>query len=447
MRTAISILALLAVPGVAAYGQAAPTATSSTASTPAAIAGTSAGFHLPGADGLWHYALGASQIEQYGYYGPGNWSGTAGINGDLSYSSQSVKAPFSMIYAGGALISESSGQDTSTYQNLAISQNLTVGKWVFGISDEASYLPQSPISGFSGIPGTGDTGTAPIGTPGLGPAGGLLTYSGNRVGNSLSGSAERLLTGKTSMSVTGGWDILRFLDGNADGFDTTNVSGEAALNHRIDARDTVAVNAVYSLFTFGQGANGVNFTTRGINGVYTRLLTRSVGLTISGGPQWLSSTNKALIPNSLNAAGSVGLSYARGLSNAELGYSRGVNSGYGVQYGGLSDTVSASAGHGFGREWSVGVNAVYMHTDSLAKSGAIPPPGLVIPLGGSFSTVFGGAQVTHLLTRSLSIYLNYAAQHQGYDAAFKGLNAFNGTSHTVAIGITYAPHAVRLGHF
>lgn len=447
MRTAISILALLAVPGIAAYGQATPTATSATASTPAAIAGTSSGFHLPVSDGLWHYAIGASQIEQYGYFGPSNWSGTGAINGDLSYSSGSPKAPFSLLYGGGVLFAESSGENTSTYQNLALSQNLMAGKWSFGLTDSVSYLPQSPIAGFSGIPGVGDVGTTPVGGSPLGPAGGLLTYSGNRIGNSLSGSAERLISGKTSVSAMGDWSILHFLDGNADGFDTSDVSGEAALNHRIDARDTVAVNAVYSLFTFGKAQGGINFATRGINGVYTRLLTHSIGLDISAGPQWLTSSDKALIPNSLNAAVSVGLSYARGLSNAEIGYSRGVNSGYGVQYGGLSDMVTASAGHGFGRRWQAGVNASYLHTQSITQSGVTPPPGLTIPLGGSFDTVFGGFQVTHQLSRSLSIYGSYAAQHQTYGANFTGTNAFNGTSQTFAIGITYAPRALRLGQF
>lgn len=447
MRAEISILALLALTGAGAYGQAVPAATEGTASTPAAVAGTRSGFNLPVSDGLWHYALGASQIEQYGYFGASKWNGTATLNGDLSYSSGSAKAPFNMVYAGGALISESSGVDTSTYQNLAVSQSLMLERWVFGISDAVSYLPQSPIAGFSGIPGVGDVGTVPIGGTGLGPAGGLLTYSGNRVGNALSGSVERLLTGKTSVSAMGSWDILHFLDGHLYGYDTQDVSGEGALNHRIDARDTVAVNAVYSLFTYGKYEGGINFETRGINGVYTRLLSRSVGLDISAGPQWLSSSDKKLIPNSLNAAASIGLSYAHGLSNAEIGYSRGVNGGYGVQYGGLSDTVSAAAGHGFGRAWQAGVNMAYMHTESLTKSGAIPPPGLTIPLGGSFSTVFGGVQLSHQLSRSLSAYASYAAQHQTYNAAYTGTNAFNGTSQTFAIGITYAPRAIRLGQF
>ena len=447
MRAEISILALLAFAGAGAFGQAVPSGPEGASSTPAAIAGTRAGFRLPVSDGLWHYALGASQIEQYGYYGPGKWTGSATVNGDLSYSSGSVKAPFNMMYAGGALLSESSGVNTTTYQNMAVSQNLMMGRWVFGLTDSVSYMPQSPIAGFSGIPGVGDVGTAPIGGSGLGPAGGLLTYSGNRVGNGLSGSAELLLTGKTSASAMGSWDILHFLDGRINGFDTQDVSGEAALNHRVDARDTVAVNAAYSLFTFGKSEGGFNFTTRGINGVYSRLVSPSVSLNISAGPQWLTSSDKALIPNSLNAAASIGLSYAHGLSNATIGYSRGVNGGYGVQYGGLSDSVSATAGHGFGRAWQAGINMSYMHTDSLTKSGATPPPGLTIPLGGSFSTVYGGAQLSHQLSRSLSAYVSYSAQHQTYNAAYTGTTAFNGTSQTLAIGITYAPRALRLGQY
>lgn len=447
MRAGISILALLAFAGAGAAGQAVPAGPVGVSSTPAAIAGTGSGFSLPITDGLWHYALGASQMEQYGYYGPSRWTGTAALNGDLGYSSGSAKAPFNMMYAGGVLISESSGVNTTTYQNMAVSQGLMRGRWVFNLADSVSYMPQSPIGGFSGIPGAGDVGTVPNGGTGLGPTGGLLTYSGPRVGNGLSGSAELLLTGKTSASARGSWEILHFLDGDADGYDTQDTSGEVALNHRIDARDTVAVNAVYSLFTFGKNEGGLNFETRGIDLVYSRLVSPSISVDISAGPQWLSSSDKALIPNSLNAAASVGLSYARGLSNARIGYSRGVNGGYGVQYGGLSDTVTASAGHGFGRTWQAGVNMAYMHTESLTQTGATPPPGLSIPLGGSFSTVFGGAQLSHRLSRSLSAYVTYAAQHQSYNTAYTGTNAFNGTSQTFAIGITYAPRSLRLGQF
>lgn len=446
MRIGISIFALLATPGCFLYGQATPTATAPVSSTPASTVGSHAGFRLPGSDGALHYELGASQIVQYGYFGSGNVTGSAALSGGLGYSSLSTKAPFDIMYSGGVLITESSGQDTSTYQDLSLSQGLVAGKWVFGLEDSVNYLPQSPTTGYSGIPGVGDVGVFPPGGPTQGNPGNILTYSGSRIGNTVSGSAERLITGRTSASAVGSYGILRFLNGN-EGFDTSSVSGQAALNHRIDGRDTISANAVYSLYTFGKYEGGINFATRGVNGVFTRLLSRTLSLELSAGPQWVTSSDKALIPNSLSVAASVGLGYVHGLTNAELGYSRGVNGGSGVQLGGLSDTATGGVSHAYGREWLLSATGSYSHTEALAKGNILPPSGLTIPFGGTFSTVFGGVQVTRRISRSLSAYASYTAQHQSYDSSFKGVNAFNGTSHTFGVGITYAPHALRLGQF
>jgi len=445
MKVGISIFALLMTPGILLYGQALPTATSGESATPASTAGSRAGFHIPGSDGEVHYALGASQIVQYGYFGPGKATGTAALNGDIGYSSLSTKAPFDMVYAGGVLISESSEQNTTTYQALQVSQGLMAGKWVFNLADSASFLPQSPTIGYAGIPGVGDIGTVP-GAPPIGGVGGLLTYSGNRVANTVSGSAERMFTAKTSASALGSYSLLHFLQGN-DGFDTSGVSGEVALNHRVDARDTISANATYSLYTFGKSEGGINFETRGINGVYTRLVSRSLSLELSAGPQWVSSSDKALIPDSLSAAASIGLGYQHGLTSAQLGYSRGVNGGSGLQLGGVSDTVSVGVSHAYGRRWFASASGAYSHTNALATGAVAPPLGLTIPLGGDFSTAFGGAQLSHSLSRTVSMYVSYAAQHQTYNSFYTGANAFSGTSQSFAIGINYAPRALRLGQF
>ena len=392
MKVGISVGALILMSGVAAYGQATPAATAST--TPAASSASTSGFTLPSVDGTLHYALNASELVQYGYYGAGNATASTALSGDASYSSLSVNAPFNMLLAGGVLIAESSRAKTSPYLNLAVSQSLIAKRWVFGITDSVSYLPQSPTTGISGIQGVGDIGSYPIGGPAGGPAGGVLSYYGSRVSNGVSGSAERLLTGKTSLSASGSWSILHFLDEN-NGFDTSQVSAQAGLNHRLDARDSLSVNGVYSLYTYGPSLGGISFTTRGVNGVYTRVVNRSLSVEVSAGPQWVSGSDSTVIPSSLNAAGSVGLSYLRGFTNAHLGYSRGVNGGSGIQLGGLSDTISAGVGHSYGRQWLVSAMGAYSHTTGLVKGLSVPPPGAVYPVGGDFSTMYGGLQVTH----------------------------------------------------
>jgi hypothetical protein len=443
MKVGIAISTLFLMASTVSQGQNVPTPTASVSASPGS------GSSLPSPDGTIHYALSASELVLLGYYGPSKVTAETALSGDVSYNSPSAKAPFSLLFAGGVLISESSGVGTTTFQNLAVSQSLMTGKWVLGITDSVSYLPRSPTTGLSGIAGVGDIGALPVQGPSAGPAGGVLTTSGSLVANSLSGSVERLITGKTSVSGSGSWSVLHFLN-NTGGLDNATVTGQVALNHRIDARDSVSANAVYSIFTFGALQGGLSFSTRGVNGVYSRVLSRSFSVSASAGPQWVASSNSALIPNRLDMAANVGLSYSNKLTYASVGYSRGVNGGSGVQLGALSDTVSASVGHPIGRDWLTSASGAYSHASGLVVSAVAPPSGgggAASPLTGNFSTVYGGVQVSHRLGRHFSTYGSYTAQHQTYDAAFTGINAFSGTSHTFGIGISFTPQATRLGQF
>ncbi|HTD95590.1 MAG TPA: hypothetical protein VK627_01625, partial [Edaphobacter sp.] len=117
--------------------------------------------NLPTPDGIFHYSLSASQLIQFGYYGSGT-AYTTSLSGNVGYVSKSTKLPSTILYSGGVLFTTQAGQGTSTFQNLAISQGLVNGPWAFYITDSVSYLPQSPTTGLSGIPGIGDLGSLPI---------------------------------------------------------------------------------------------------------------------------------------------------------------------------------------------------------------------------------------------------------------------------------------------
>ena len=92
--------------------------------------------------------------------------------------------------------------------------------------------------------------------------------------------------------------------------DSSMVSGMVAVNHRLDARSSMSVNADYSTFSYsgsGTGLSPPDIETRGINLSYQRLLSRTLSINVSGGPQWVSSSNSTLIPSDVNAAVSAGL--------------------------------------------------------------------------------------------------------------------------------------------
>jgi hypothetical protein len=363
----------------------------------------------------------------------------------------SKNKPFSLLYSGGVLFGTGASQGTTTYQNIAASQSLIRGKWVFNVSNSFSFLPQSPTTGYSGIAGVGDLGTTPVLGPSSGPAGGVLTYAANRISNSLTGTVERRLTGATSLTGSANWSVLRFLD-NSAGLNTSQISGQVGVNHRIDARNSMGVNAAYSTYTtdendfFGQ-IGGSSFQTRGLNFTYTRLWTRALSTDVSVGPQWINSSAGTLLQDQVTVAVSAGATYHRKLTTMGVRYSRGANAGSGVQSGAFADSVSGFVGHPLGRNWMGSVTGSFTHTSQLLS--LAPVNGVTIPTTAneSYKTVYGGAQLTRVLGRSWSCFANYTAQNQSIDNVFAGQNVFSGFSQTFGFGITFAPRSTRLGEF
>jgi hypothetical protein len=442
MKFQLSVSALLLTAGSLCYGQAVPAG-----GTPmSSMTTNTVGPNLPDLDGIVHYALTASEIAQLGYYGSGVTTYSTILSGDVSFTAKSVTLPTNLILSGGVILANQSAQGTTGYVSAAISQGYVTRSWVFNVSDSFSFLPQSPTTGLSGIPGVGDLGALPVQGPVAGPAGGIFSTSGNRIANALTGSVERQLDRSTSLSGSGAWTKLHFLDSD-DSLDETQISGVVAINRRLDARSSASVNAVYSTFDYGN-APTANFQpdieTRGINASYQRVLSRRLSMSISAGPQWVSSSNSTLIPASLNVAASAGLSYQRGFTTASLGYSRGVNGGSGVLPGSIGDNIFASVGHNFGHNWVASLNAGYTHSAGLTQlfNGTS-----VVPFNEAFDSVFGGAQLTRRISLHFSGYVSYEAQNQTQNNNVVVPNALNGTSQTFGIGITFTPRSTRLGQF
>ncbi len=455
MKIRITIWALLLTVSSISQGQAVPTATTS-------MVPGSSGLSFYPLDGVFHYALSGSEIIQFGYYGPSQTTYSTVLSGNAAYTAKSEVRPFSMLFAGGVVLANQSGQGTTSFWNVAASQGYVTRSWIFNISDSFSFLPQSPTTGLSGIAGVGDLGAIPVQGPAEGPAGGVLSTAGNRIGNALTGSVERQIDHATSISGNGYWSVLRFLGQSANSgaanlgaLDNTQIAGTVALNRRLDARSSVSVNAVYSTFSYNGGYTFYPGTTipyvqpdietRGINLSYQRLLSRTLSVSASAGPQWVSSSNSTLVPSSLNVAATAGLTYSRGFTNASVNYSYGVNGGSGVLPGALADTIGASLSHSYGRNWVASVTASYAHTSGLAQLTATGIPST--PIHEVYDTVFGGAQVTRRISTHFSGYASYGAQNQSNNFPLPGQNALNGTSQTVGIGITFSPRSTRLGQF
>jgi hypothetical protein len=442
MKMLLSISTMLLMFGVRSYGQAVPTATATQTPTPAGTAGP----RLSWVDGTVHYALSATELIQFGYFGSGTTSTTA-LSGNVGYVTLSQTHPFSLLFAGGVLFGQG-GQGVTTYQNIAASQALIKGKWTMEVADSFSFLPQSPTTGVAGIGGVGQLGT--IQGPSSGPAGGVLTYSANRIANTLSGNIERRLTGRTSVSAGASYSVLHFLDQNA-GLDTRSISSQVAINHRLNVRNSFSVAAVYSTYDTsglysnlpGYPYNNVTYQTKGINVTYMHQFTRSLSMDVSAGPQWISSSAAALVPDRLNAYVNAGLGYTRQMGNFGLRYTHGVNAGSGAFAGAEADSVSATVSRNFTRTWAGSAWVNYTRTTGLL----VTVPNAGVAANGAINTQYGTVQVLHGFTRTISGNVSYSAQNQDVNSSLAAQNAFNGLSHTVAFGVSWTPQSTRLGDF
>jgi hypothetical protein len=190
----LSALLLMTV-APAAFGQALPAAEASPIST---------GFELPTTAGTLDYALSVGESLTWGYYtGAGTVYGT-NLSGDLGYISSSQRDPFTAVLAGGHFWG--SGGFSYSYVSMGVSQQISLGRWVYLLSDGLSYMPGTSTIGLTGLPGVGDLGVNPVQ---VGPVAGqgILTDYSNRISNTASLSIQRPITGKTSFNASGSYAI------------------------------------------------------------------------------------------------------------------------------------------------------------------------------------------------------------------------------------------------
>ncbi|HEY5331464.1 MAG TPA: hypothetical protein VIJ79_16405 [Acidobacteriaceae bacterium] len=407
-----------------AHGQDIPAVTS---------APTYQGFQLPTVPGTLHYALSFSELVRTSYYGTGRDIWGTSISGDAGYLSKSENHPFSMVYSGG-YIHNTGSIASSIFQSLALSQTYTTSLWNTVVSDSVDYLPESPSSGLSGIPGVGDVGvTVP-------PVGGdtgqdILSRTGQRITNKTNLSIQRRLTGSTSVQGGGGYSIQRFLTDTINALNSQEMSVQGGVNHRIDALSHAEGDYSYSHFSY----EGQDFTVsmQKFTVGYNRQLNRKLVVHATVGPQFVSSSGSPLASSSVNVSVDAGGAYQAQHYDFSIAYTRGVRAGSGVIAGSFVDSVSAEGARRLGEYMHIAGDASYTHNSSLENLTTHPL---------DFQTVRGNVQISRTVSRDFNVYVSYSLQEQQSSSLPVTTAAFTGTSQTFGFGISYSPRQLHLGH-
>ena len=396
-----------------ALGQATPAVTS---------APTYEGFQLPSIPGTLTYSLSGSERVERGAYAASSPQSLS-LGGNLGLLSASPTHPFSMIYSGGYLIGEGSGQSYG-YQNLTMSQQYTTRNWQFLANDELQYTPETSTVDLSGVPGVGNGGS-----PTSGSAGDILTYDESRISNTTSGSAFRNVTGRTSVGAQGDYAERRFLGSGTTNSIYNNNSWSIGPLVRYQLDPLNLLTGAYSYTEVSYGGLLGNLILQSATLELQRRWTRKLSTTLGGGPQHVSGSGY-----NYTLQGSAQYDLERG--SASLNFSHGVQDGGGVSAGIRQTSVAAALDRQLGYEWSGSVSAGYRDSTELSILTVNP---------NEFRSVYATAQMNRALARHVSAFASYTMEHQSEDAANTSSVALKGLVQIFSFGITYTPSSLHFG--
>jgi hypothetical protein len=302
-------------------------------------------------------------------------------------------------------------------------------------SDDVSYTPQAPITGFSGVPGTG----GPIGGSGSTPSSNqlILTLNTHSVSNLANGDLGYHLDYATTLNVGGGSNLLRFPDGN--GLDTDGLQANAGLTRRLDAKNSLIGKYSFTHYDYLPSTYSSTFTggasfsldTNTVTAGYQRTWNREFTTNVSVGPQWRNSSNSALVPPTTAISVDGGINYRHKSNSATASYGHGSNGGSGYLLGATFDSVDGGYTRQFGRDLTLEFTGAYRRSVGLQQG------------TGVITARYGGAQVTKQFGRYVNIFATYTAIDQATSTTTQA-NILNELYHMVSFGVAYAPREIHL---
>jgi hypothetical protein len=347
---------------------------------------------------------------------------SAVASGEVTYASPSERRPTTLTYSGGDMWNFSGvGGESGVFQHLLVSQGILGRNWSWSISDDVSYMPQSPTTGFSGIPGVGNlpTPTTPSQT--------ILTLNTRSVDNLVNSSYTHSLNHATSLSINGSYGILRFPDGN--GLETNQWEAGTQITRRLNAHNSIF--GEYSYSRYGYPGYTITMGTQSAQFGVQRTWNRRFSTSASVGPEWTQGSDSAQIPSSTEVAANANATYQARSTIAFLGYSQGTagSSGAISSFGTHNYDAIAGVTRQIGRNLSLGGSGGYMRTRGLK-------------LAGVTNSEYGGVSATQRLGRYFTVFANYTATKQ-LSSSVLSMNAIHGVSQAISFGIGYSPREIH----
>ena len=348
-------------------------------------------------------------------------------SGTLGYTNRSRSKPFTMTYAGGYTwdltgTSYMSGQ----FHRIFLDQAIGSRKWKFDIQDSLAYLPQSPTTGFSGIPGIGEIIGLPNPTPSTSQAI-LLTLNTHVLNNLAAASLGRALDFRTTATFGGSSDYLYYPDN--DGINMRNTTAYGALTRLISRRTSFEGRYEFSQFEYPESILQMRTQTAFV-GLQHRV-TRNLTVTMRAGPQWIDSTVATLVPSDTTYAVDASMMYRKRLTRISANYIHSTSGGSGFLYGGTIDGASGNLLLPLTPDFTLGFTGGYDRTTAFNVG------------NGVTNSAYGGTQATWQISPNFFVFGNFTGTGQSTTLPLPS-NVLNLTYQTISFGFGLSPRGSRV---
>jgi hypothetical protein len=330
---------------------------------------------LGSTDRSHNYLLPIFSFMSGGQWSDGGYRYHGNARGGIAFHRDSGTNQLSLTYMTGAFLGGPRFGIRQQAHSLAFNQSFQAGRWTFMVADAFMLMPESSFGygAFHGFeqpslgalpgwrPGFGG-GNQPVINPALIPDQNVNTGSSTRYSNTVIGQATMQLTPRWSMTTSGSFGFLRFLD---DGFVESNQgSVRVGANYVWTPRDTLGFSYNTMLLRFDDDRALTNHT---VQMMYGRRLTGTLALQVGAGPSFLLADNPG-IGSQRRASWSASsyLIYSGPIITYSLGYNYRISNGSGVQAGAQAHVLHFASGRQLNRTWSLQGVGGYAYNEGIS---------------------------------------------------------------------------------
>jgi hypothetical protein len=347
----------------------------------------------------------ASNIQSsgYGQAGSSGWFVNNYVMANLSLLKAWSHSQLTLNYSGGGVFSSDSQIGNGYTQQMAVSQAFQWNRFQLQFLDQFFYLPEQQF-GFGGgtslgVPGVGGgTGpTIPTIGGGVAPNQSIFTAIGPSYNNSFVVQTNYQLSPRASITASGSYGILRFVDpGNVD---SASAMGSLGYNYQLTSADTLGV--LYRFTGYQYSGEPQAYGSNIVNLAYGRKITGRLAFQAYGGPQY--TTYRIPIGNqtsSLGGNGSLNLSYAIENGSITGGFFHGLTAGSGVLVGSNINQLTLSATRRLSRIWTGQMNFGYARNTPIAGNTPTTAP--------AYDSWIAGGGVSRPIGRDVNLAVAYS---------------------------------------